>query len=127
MKNMIEAMSLKMHTHDFNKSSNTMKARKRKYRLRSSGSTFEGMKKRILERYKLVRLINRITRGKTHRTISIQAAFEDFSVKVVLPGPSRHLWEIPRETDKLYVFCPDERIRTHRLLGKPSPGLPPPL
>lgn len=46
---------------------------------------------------------------------------------VILPVTGKFYWGISIKIKlKIYNYCPDARILTHKLLGRPSPGLPPP-
>ena len=45
---------------------------------------------------------------------------------MVRPRKVMLLWAYPRYIIDEYDFCPDQRILTHRLIGKPALGLSPP-
>jgi hypothetical protein len=50
----------------------------------------------------------------------------DFVWVLIEPHRFVELWCYPEYNIGEYDFCPDRRIRTHRLFGKPSLGLSPP-
>lgn len=51
----------------------------------------------------------------------------DYTV-VILPVTGNLYWGIRIKTKlRAYNYCPDERTLTFKLLGRPSPGLPPPI
>ena len=45
---------------------------------------------------------------------------------LMLPGRIRLLWILPAQIPGNYDYCPDQRIMTHRLIGKPALGPSPP-
>lgn len=45
---------------------------------------------------------------------------------LMLPGRIRLLWILPPQIPGIYDYCPDQRIMTHRLIGKPALGPSPP-
>jgi hypothetical protein len=51
---------------------------------------------------------------------------EVLQLVVVVPRKIILLWPFPPIRKSKYHFCPDRRIRTHRLLGKPALGPSPP-
>jgi len=58
----------------------------------------------------------------------IQVHFYEEVVQLVLinPGKVLLLWSYPPHLIDEYDFCPDQRILTHRLFGKPALGPSPP-
>jgi hypothetical protein len=51
---------------------------------------------------------------------------EQHQIVAIEPGIAHLLWTHPPEIIDEYEFCPDRRIQTHRLLGKPALGPSPP-
>ena len=96
----------------------------RKYKQRRTGNRFECILMPQSENVDFSRQICRSSGEQKCRAISLPLTYENF--KVVHPKPTKKFWEVPQETGKLYVFCPDERIRIYMLLGKPAHGLSPP-
>lgn len=56
----------------------------------------------------------------------LRLLFESLQIYLLTPGKPIKLWDHPcRQTDTT-GYLPDKRIQTHKLIGKPSPGLSPP-
>ena len=51
---------------------------------------------------------------------------EVLQLVVLNPGKGRLVWIISPQSIDEYDFCPDRRIQTHRLIGKPALGPSPP-
>ena len=50
----------------------------------------------------------------------------EYLIEVIHKGHIRVLWGLPAHFRNNYKYCPDVRIKTHRLIGKPSSGPSPP-
>jgi len=59
--------------------------------------------------------------------VAFQCYTEAFEMVLVKPGKVRRLRCYPPFLLTRYHFCPDRRIRTHRLFGKPALGPSPPF
>lgn len=57
----------------------------------------------------------------------IQICIKEIEVKVFQPQVARKIWILIELLGNWYVFCPDKRIGTLRLFGKPALGPSPPL
>ena len=51
---------------------------------------------------------------------------EVVQLAMIKPGKVLLLWPFPQYKVEVYNFCPDQRIMTHRLIGKPALGPSPP-
>jgi len=58
--------------------------------------------------------------------VSIHFYEEILQFVILRPKKIIVLWAIPQNKIDEYDFCPDQRILTHRLIGKPALGLSPP-
>ena len=97
-----------------------------KYKLIQTGCKIKRMIKCILTKVYLLNLIVRFCIEKAHKVVALDFAPENLRYKTGHRKPKRNLWVVPRVTGKFYVFCTDERIRMHKILGKPTHGLSPP-
>ena len=74
--------------------------------------------------------LNRVDVSKdsqSNATGNIQFYIKEIVVKVFKPKAARRIWILNELLLNWYVFCPDKRIGTHRLFGKPALGPSPPL
>lgn len=58
--------------------------------------------------------------------VPMQFHEEVLQLIVISPGTGRLIWTYPPHIIDEYDFCPDRRLQTHRLFGKPALGPSPP-
>jgi len=62
----------------------------------------------------------------SHALVEVYLQKEDLKMVLINPGKFLQLWSYPPHIIDEYDFCPDQRILTHRLFGKPALGPSPP-
>jgi hypothetical protein len=84
----------------------------------------------------LTALNNEVLIAEANHICMVQQSFIEFvpvhfyeevlQLVMIRPRKVLLLWAYPSYIIDSYDFCPDQRILTHRLLGKPALGLSPP-
>ena len=106
--------------------SRKLKPRIMKYKLRRTGRKFGKMIKLCFAIVYLYRLLKRFCNQQIQKAANIWFTPEFFKNNLAYGTPTWNLWVVPRETNKLYIFCPDKRTSMRKLLCKTNHGLSPP-
>ena len=103
-----------------------MKYRERKYKLRRREGRLKAFLKRALA-FAGIKVFAPIP-GESirYKTIRIPLFAREFELTVIRVKSFRRFWRLPHPLPEPYAYCPDERINTLRLLGKPAQGPSPP-